>query len=329
MRVGMRVGMHEGVLIGLDWGSTSLRAFLLGAQGELLATRSSTAGASVLVGATAFETALHQVLGDWRDANLPMLACGMVGAKHGWREAPYADCPAGEADLAARAVTVEVGSRSLRILPGLLHRPVGLPPDVMRGEETQLMGAIQLYPALAEAACVLMPGTHSKWAELRAGQVRGFASQMTGELYALLRQHSVLGRLMPEASAGADAVEAVDAKAFLKGVQAARDQGQLGLAHQLFAVRTLGLMEQLPAAGLADYLSGLLIGHELRAGLAWRAAQGLTQAPLVLIGEPTLCARYEQGLSVFACKPDLLLDNTAPAGLWRLAHCAGWLHKTD
>lgn len=323
----MDSAVEQASLLALDWGSSGLRAFLIDAQGLTLATRSSAQGASVMNGKPeAYLAALEQIAGDWLLASpqLPLIACGMVGAKHGWREAPYADCPAGEADLAARTITVDANNgRSLRIVPGLLHQPPGLPPDVMRGEETQLLGAIQLYPQLADAACVVMPGTHSKWAELRDAQVRGFVSQMTGELYALLRQHSVLGRLMPEASA------AVDAGAFLKGVQAARDHGELGLAHQLFAVRTLGLMEQLPASGLADYMSGLLIGHELRAGLAWRAAQGLSAAPLVLIGEPALCARYEQGLSAFACKPDLLLDNTAPAGLWRLAQSAGWLLKTN
>ncbi|MBT9493191.1 MAG: 2-dehydro-3-deoxygalactonokinase [Paucibacter sp.] len=322
----MNSAVEQAALLALDWGSSGLRAFLINAQGLTLATRSSAQGASVMNGKPeAYLAALDQIAGDWLLARpqLPLLACGMVGAKHGWREAPYADCPAGEADLAAQTVSVDANGRSLRIIPGLLHQPAGLPPDVMRGEETQLIGALQLYPQLTEAACVVMPGTHSKWAELREANVRGFVSQMTGELYALLRQHSVLGRLMPEQ------VEASDTAAFLKGVQAARDQGELGLAHQLFAVRTLGLMEQLPAAGLADYLSGLLIGHELRAGLAWRAAQGLSQAPLVLIGEPTLCARYEQGLSVFACKPDLLLDNTAPAGLWRLAQSAAWLLTTN
>lgn len=321
--------VESAALLALDWGSSGLRAFLIDAQGLTLATRSSAQGASVMNGRPeAYLAALQQIAGDWLLASpgLPLLACGMVGAKHGWREAPYADCPADEAALAAQTVTVDANGRSLRIVPGLLHQPAGLPPDVMRGEETQLLGALQLYPQLAEAACVVMPGTHSKWAELREAKVRGFVSQMTGELYALLRQHSVLGRLMPEASAAADAV---DASAFLKGVQAAREHGELGLAHQLFAVRTLGLMEQLPTAGLADYMSGLLIGHELRAGLAWRAAHGLSQAPLVLIGEPTLCARYEQGLSAFACKPDLLLDNTAPAGLWRLAQSAAWLLKTN
>ncbi|MCV2359789.1 2-dehydro-3-deoxygalactonokinase [Paucibacter sp. TC2R-5] len=318
-------GQHA-ALLALDWGSSGLRAFLIDAQGQTLASRSSAMGASVMDGKPqAYAQALEQIAGDWLQAQpqLPLLACGMVGAKHGWREAPYVDCPASEADLAASSVEVAFGvGQHLRILPGLRYQPQGMPPDVMRGEETQLFGALALHPGLAEAACVVMPGTHSKWAELRDAKVRGFATQMTGELFALLRQHSVLGRLMPEP------VAATDSSAFLAGVRAARDAGHLGLGHQLFAVRTLGLTEQLPASGLADYMSGLLIGHELRAGLAWRTAHGLGLAPLLLIGEPALCARYEQGLNAFDCGVALRLDNTAPTGLWRLAQSAGWLQTS-
>ncbi|MCV2369661.1 2-dehydro-3-deoxygalactonokinase [Roseateles oligotrophus] len=315
--------MESAALLALDWGSSGLRAFLLDGQGLTLASRSSAMGASVMDGrALAYVQALQQIAGDWLQANprLPLLACGMVGAKHGWREAPYAACPANEAALAAQTVSVEFGQgRSLRILPGLLQQAAGQPPDVMRGEETQVFGALQQHPQLADAACIVMPGTHSKWAELRDSQLRGFATHMTGELFALLRQHSVLGRLMPPVDV------ASDSSAFLAGLRAAREQGELGLSHQLFAVRTLGLTGELAAAALADYMSGLLIGHELRAGLAWRDRRGLAQAPLLLIGEPGLCARYAQGLRAFDCAADLTLDNTAPAGLWRLAQSAGWL----
>src|SRR5206468_11472989 len=133
-------------------------------------------------------------------------------------------------------------------------------------------------------------GTHSKWAQVADGQVVRFSTYMTGELYALLRQHSVLGRLMP-----ADA--AADCGAFLEGVEGALGAGEQGLTHQLFAVRSLGVTGRMPAAALADYLSGLLIGHELRAGLAWRAQAALADRPLALVGEPRLCARYAQALA--------------------------------
>jgi 2-dehydro-3-deoxygalactonokinase len=293
-----------GRLIALDWGSTRLRAFLLGADGTVLATRQSEQGASTLTGADAFAQALAAVTDGWPE--LPMLACGMVGSQHGWREAPYAPCPADAAALARQALQVDA---RFWIVPGLMHD--GAQPDVMRGEETQIVGAFALHPELAEQACLVLPGTHSKWARVEAGRVTGFATHMTGELYALLRQHSVLSRLMP-----ADGSSAPCSQAFLAGVDAARKDGALG--HQLFAVRTLGLFKRLAAEQLPDYLSGLLIGHEITNEL-----KAATPERLALIGDPALCERYALALGRFGMAEPLQLDNTAPAGLWRLAQTMG------
>ncbi|WP_457442334.1 2-dehydro-3-deoxygalactonokinase [Roseateles sp. P5_E4] len=293
-----------GRLIALDWGSTRLRAFLLGADGAVLATRQSEQGASTLAGADAFAQALAAVTNGWPE--LPMLACGMVGSQHGWREAPYAPCPADAAALARQALQVDA---RFWIVPGLMHD--GAQPDVMRGEETQIVGAFALHPELAEQACLVLPGTHSKWARVEAGRVTGFATHMTGELYALLRQHSVLARLMP-----ADGSSAPSSQAFLAGVDAAREDG--ALSHQLFAVRTLGLFKRLPAEQLPDYLSGLLIGHEIANEL-----KAATPERLALIGDPALCERYALALGRFGMDKPLQLDNTAPAGLWRLAQTMG------
>ncbi len=171
----------------------------------------------------------------------------------------------------------------------------------MRGEETQVLGA-----GVAHGR-VILPGTHSKWARVVDGAVRSFATHMTGELFAVLRQHSVLGRLMPAQASG-------DQAAFISGVHAARDQGDLGLSHQLFAARTLGLTARLAPASLADYLSGLLIGHEIRAGLTTSKDESL-----VLIGEPALCHRYALALEQFDRGNVPQLPNTAAAGLRQLA----------
>jgi 2-dehydro-3-deoxygalactonokinase len=300
--------VSEARLIALDWGSTRLRAFLLGDGGAVLATRHSDQGAATLANPAAFEQALVDVTGAWRAAraDLPVLACGMVGSQHGWREAPYAPCPADAAALASRTLSLGQG---VHIVPGLVDE--GARPDVMRGEETQIFGVLDLHPALAADACLVLPGTHAKWARVRDARVTGFATHMTGELYALLRQQSVLARLMP-----ADGASAPSPAGFLAGVDASREGGALG--HQLFAVRTLGLLKRLPPEQLPDYLSGLLIGHEiaheLRPGLA---------APLALVGEPALCERYAQALARFGLDAPLQLDNTAPAGLWRLAQTLG------
>lgn len=290
-------------LIALDWGSTRLRAFLLGDGGEVLQTRQSDDGAATLQGAEQYARALADLIGDWRERQpqLKLLACGMVGSQYGWREAPYVRCPANAEALASQLLKLD---DAIGIVPGLVDDAAR--PDVMRGEETQIVGALALHPGLADEAVLVLPGTHSKWARVRGGRVTGFATHMTGELFALLRQHSVLNRLMP-----ADGSSPAAPEAFLRGVEAAREPG--GLAHQLFAVRTLGLFKQLSAEQLPDYLSGLLIGHEITAELR--------QAPqrVALIGDPALCARYALALQHLGQPAPLQLDNTAPAGLWALA----------
>lgn len=293
-------------MIGLDWGSTSLRAMRFGAQGALLETRHSTQGASTLHGrAEEFAAALDMLIPDWHEGTSPILACGMVGSQHGWREAAYVRCPADAAALAGQALAID---DALSIIPGLVDDAAQ--PDVMRGEETQIVGALALHPALADDAVLVLPGTHSKWARVKSGRVTGFATHMTGELYALLRQHSVLARLMP-----ADGASPASPEAFRQGVDAAREPG--ALSHQLFAVRTLGLFKRLAAEQLPDYLSGLLIGHEMAAELQ----QGSQR--VALVGDPALCARYAQALQHLGQPAPLLLDNTAPAGLWRLSQLMG------
>jgi 2-dehydro-3-deoxygalactonokinase len=300
-------------LIGLDWGSSQLRAMLIGPRGRMLASRTSAAGASKLDGRPAsFAAELDALIGDWHAAGLPVLACGMVGSQHGWAEAPYANCPASAADLSVGTVSVDWRGLPVRLLPGLrCETPEGV-PDLMRGEETQLIGALLIEPALAEQACLVMPGTHSKWAHVADAGVQGFTTHMTGELFALLREHSVLSRLMPGTG------EHVP-QAFADGVRAARDDGDAGLPHQLFAVRSLGLARRMRASALSDYLSGLLIGHEVRAGLRWRDRAHLTDAPLRLIGETSLCQRYALALHLFGAGPAVVLPQAAAAGLWQLS----------
>jgi 2-dehydro-3-deoxygalactonokinase len=301
-------------LIALDWGSSRLRAWLLGPEGRPLAERGSDDGASRLTGGpTAFAAALHSLAGDWLRTGLPAIACGMVGSAHGWREARYVTCPAPLADLHRHTVTVDTPACTpLHIVPGLLDDPPGGTPDVMRGEETQLAGLLAQHPAHATEATVLMPGTHAKWVQVRDGAVRGFRTRMTGELYAVLRQHSVLARLMR-----AQDTEGPPGDAFDAGVAAARDAGGRDLPAQLFAARTLGLTGRLPAEALPDYLSGLLIGHELAAGLQAHAG-----AAPVLVGDPLLCARYGRALQAYGIEPAGVHGNTAVAGLWQLARQA-------
>lgn len=311
----------EPKLIALDWGTSSLRGFLMDAGGAVLEQRGSPHGITALPepGAPGFEAAFEALCGAWLDRwpGLPVVAGGMVGSSQGWREAPYVLCPADVSRLAAEAV--EVPTRrglSILIAPGVLSRPGGGAPDVMRGEEIQIAGALRLHPQLAAGGQFLLPGTHSKWVDVRDGRITGFETYMTGELFAVLCRHSLLGRLMPAEDAAPEVAEA----AFTRGIEAARHSRPGDMAHQIFAARTLGLTGEVPAAALKDFLSGLLIGQEVVSALGHAAR---ADVPLAVIGEESLCRRYAGVLQRFDAAPALQLGNTAPAGLFHFAIAAG------
>lgn len=291
-------------LVALDWGTSSLRAYLLGDDGAVLDRRAEPSGILNVPGRE-FAAVYDAITSRWRAAHpgLPSLASGMIGSAQGWIEAPYADVPA-DLETVARTLAVVPGI-GLRIVAGLAQR--GRAPDVMRGEETQLLGAMAELPGLAERAVVVLPGTHSKWARVARGRIEGFTTYMTGELYAVLARHSILGRL-------ADATSAADASggAFARGVRQARD-ARAALASLLFSARSAVLVGDLPPEDSLAYLSGVLIGDEVRAALA------TGERPRALVGEPALCARYAAALGEFGVDGVALLGDTAPAGLWAIA----------
>ena len=244
---------------------------------------------------------------------LKAIASGMIGSAQGWREAPYCQAPAGAAELAAGLVPVETGSGPLFIVPGV--RRGGRNPNVMRGEETQILGALSLAPDLAENSLVVLPGTHSKWVSVQEARIVDFTTYMTGELFALLREHSILGR--PAKAARSEAGHAkTDWDAFERGVRALRDSDG-GLSALLFSTRTLVLMGELEAASSLDYLSGLLIAEEFYA-----ARPGADQE-LTLIGDAGLCTRYQRAAALFGLPAPRLIENPCAAGLWRIATMAG------
>ena len=303
-------------IIALDWGTTSLRAYLLGEGGLVLDRRSEALGI-LQIPERDFAGVFDTVTRDWRarHGDMPAIASGMIGSAQGWLEVPYVDVPA-DVDAVARALAVEPES-GLRIVPGLAQRdPV---PDVMRGEETQLFGAMTHSALLARAGRVVLPGTHSKWARVADGRIEAFATYMTGELFAVLRGHSILGRL-----AGADSSSGMAAgPAFLRGVRTARD-ATAGLASFLFSARSAVLIGDLPAEDSLDYLSGLLIGDEVRSGLA------IGEPPRAIIGEPALCQRYIAALAQFDIRDVELLGDTGPAGLWHIGrHALDALQRAD
>lgn len=293
--------------IALDWGTSNLRASLLGDGGSVLASRSGPGGV-MAIAERRFEAALMSLAGDWIAAHrCPLVASGMVGSRQGWQEAPYLPCPA-TLEAAAHqltAVVLEAGP-TLHIAPGLRWQGSDGQDDVMRGEETQLWGA-----GLAPGACCLLPGTHSKWAWMgdRPDEVRAFRSYLTGELYAVLSQHSILGRGM---TFGAAAPEAFD-----EGVR-------LGLAehaqatHVIFAARTAGLMNRFAPAALPDFLSGILIGIEIGSATRDGAPEHIT-----VLGDAALAARYEAALRVAGIATARAVADATTRGQWRLAQAAG------
>ncbi|PPU02009.1 2-dehydro-3-deoxygalactonokinase [Xanthomonas arboricola] len=290
-------------MIAIDWGTSSLRGYLLAADGTVLEQRRGSDG--ILACQGRFADVLSTLVDGWDG---PLLLSGMIGSRNGWVEQAYLPCPAETAALAQamRSYADLLPGRTLWFVPGVSTGERHGVPDVMRGEETQLVGLIAALGDGEHVAC--LPGTHSKWARIAHGQLTGFATVMTGELYAVLRQHSILGKLMDDDHA------ALDTDAFLQGLDRSAAPG--GLSHHLFGARTLGLFDRLTAAALPSYLSGLLIGHELREHRG-------DHATVHLVGSPALAQRYALALQHLGVESQLHSEDLAAAGLFALARQRG------
>jgi 2-dehydro-3-deoxygalactonokinase len=296
-------------LIALDWGTSRARAYRVDADGRVLDRRDGEYGIQRLDGRT-YADAFAGLLGEWRDEPLPRLACGMVGSRQGWREAPYVPCPA-SLDQLSRGL-VETDGGELVIVPGLSTRDASGMPDVMRGEETQLLGAVA---ADAPRTLVVLPGTHSKWARVERGVVLDFMTSITGELYDALMNHTILGRV----PAGAKPDDA--AGAFARGVQ--RGVGPGGLMHDVFGARTHVLMHELAPGDVGEWLSGLLIGREIRNARTWAQRAGDDASRVLVVGSDTLAARYAKALALLEIAPTHGPTDAAATGLYRIACAAG------
>jgi 2-dehydro-3-deoxygalactonokinase len=298
-------------LLALDWGTSSLRGARINEQGQVLEERAFQRGI-LSVPAGGFAQVFEECFGDWvRAGARTCLISGMAGSKQGWAEAPYCACPAGFADVAAQLRWIQDPALTIRtaIVPGLsCELPCDLPglntlPDVMRGEEVQILGAMHLG-GWRDGLCIL-PGTHSKWARIQDGRVTDFRTFMTGEWYALLSQQSLLARTV-------DAQAPFDPNAFALGLARAR-QGH-NLLHNAFGARTLSLFARMEAGPLASYLSGLLIGEELRAN----DVQGARR--ITLIGSPSLTQRYALALATYGITAQAMGAEATWAGLHALRH---------
>jgi len=292
-------------LVAIDWGTTAARAWCVGEDGAVLAHRSVPLGIRHVRDGN-FGGALAKLLDGMPIGLAPRIACGMVGSRQGWLEVPYVECPASLTALSDHLASVSL--ESLSIVPGVATRdPAGI-PDVMRGEETQLLGAVA--PDEAGVLAVL-PGTHSKWARVEHGRIVDFTTFMTGELYAVLIDHSMLGRL-----AGHEPGR-FSRDAFTQGVARGLDEGEL--SHDLFGARTLALTGALASDDVADWLSGLLIGRETRAAREWALRAGIDPSLVRIIGSDALAERYEIALGDAGVLAQRASHDAAALGLWRIA----------
>ena len=265
--------------IAIDWGTTNFRAFLMN-QAQRVDQINHPCGLLSVENAQ-FGPTLYAMLQPWLEqyGKLPVVMAGMVGSQQGWHEVPYAPQPCGASDLLARthAFTTSWGSPAW-IIPGVSGTSHFGQPDVMRGEEVQLLGLCQLHPATHHLA--LLPGTHSKHAQLVEGKISVFSTFMTGEIFSLLSQRSLLGKVLPE--------QQEDNAAYLLGVQTALRGAPF--THLIFSARTRRLAGEIATSHVHSYLSGLTIGHELLAIPAGQQAW--------VVGSPALTARYQLAASL-------------------------------
>jgi 2-dehydro-3-deoxygalactonokinase len=300
-------------LIAIDWGTSSFRAWAMTAAGEVLDGRDLPCGILSIEGGD-FDAAFESAVGDWLNAapDTPVIASGMITSRNGWLETPYLAMPADAAALAGALVSLMTRrGRAVHFVTGLARDAESGLPDVMRGEETELVGHV------AAGGCdglYVLPGTHSKWARIAGGAIIDFETYMTGEMFAVLLEHSILGRL---------AVQGVPSQAaFGEGVRVGGRDG-LSILSAAFSARTLPLFGRLPGADVAEYLSGLLIGAEVAAGLARHGARG--SAPVTVIGRGDLARRYTAALSAAGAEVILAEPGRARRGLVAIARRAGMI----
>lgn len=299
----------------VDWGTSSLRVWLMDAEGAVLSERRSGEGMQA-ARQLGFSLVLERLLAEMRaPAALPAIVCGMAGARQGWVEAPYAEVPNTVEDIFGQAAGVPDAARPVRIVPGLAQRLAGR-PDVMRGEETQIAGALSRLGGGHHVLC--MPGTHSKWVAVADGTVTDFTTWMTGELFNVLAAQTILAHSIADAAGSVSAAS----PAFAAGLRQGLDDADL-LSSALFGIRAASLLEGLPPADAAARLSGLLLGTEI-AGARGRYPEAGGELVLVAAGglqKLYLAALEQAGLPVRTIDA----DEAVRAGLLRAARVNGML----
>jgi len=290
--------------IALDWGTTSFRAYIANGDGQVLETVAAPEGILAVKDGD-FDAALERHIGAW-DVALPVIAAGMITSRQGWIELPYVPCPAGPAELASALYRhTSRRGRAIAFSTGLSWRSAAGIPDVMRSEETQVFGGLE-----GGGGHFVTPGTHSKWIMAEGGRIVRFATYMTGEVFAALKGHTMLGKLMPD---GPD-----NEAAFAQGVRAALAD-PAGFLHRIFSTRSLGLFNEMAPEHLASYLSGQVIGTEI----AHAAAINPKDADYVVLASEGIAARYVKAMRIAGLKARAGDPNSIVKGLARIAGEAG------
>ena len=307
----MTASLSNATLIGIDWGTTSCRAFLIDANGMVLARQSSAEGIMQIPDRT-FQQVLLRLLEPWlQQVRVPIIASGMITSRNGWQETAYLNAPASTEDLAQAIIQVEgMTEPLLYFVTGVTVNNDGQ-IDVMRGEETQIAGALQ---HTGTDGHYVMPGTHSKWVVTRGNNIDNFRTFMTGEVFAALRRHTILGSLMTTGPFQKDS--------FSQGVQVGRRAGAT-LLNVLFSARTKPLFDQLAKEKVADYLSGMLIGAEIQGALSLYDAP----ATVTIVGRDDLADRYEIALTICGVSCTRAPEDLVAHGHFAIATSAGLLKK--
>lgn len=288
-------------MIAVDWGTTSCRAYRL--RGSAVVERRDARAGILYVERGAFAETLREVIAPWlTDGEDRVLLAGMIGSRNGWVETDYVACPASPDALARALVPVPFDGARVRVVPGVSASDAAGVPEFMRGEESQIFGT------RIETGLVCLPGSHSKWARVAGGEIVGFTTFLTGEAFAALRDHTILARSIRAAPLDLDAFDA--------GVARSADTG--GVLHHLFGVRALGLTGRLTDATAGSYLSGLLIGHEVREAL------GAGEVDVHVVGAAELRELYTRAVSRCGGRAQPWSDEAAAAGLSRIAERARW-----
>lgn len=305
-------GVH-GRLIGVDWGTSRLRAMLIGADGEVLAEAESGDGIGTIKGG--HEEAFERLVADWPP--VPAVMAGMIGSRQGWREAAYLPCPAAATELAGQVLRFDTAKgRPVAIVPGLMVRSADRDGDVIRGEETQIVGLLDREADFAGIA--ILPGTHSKWATIGKGAIVDFQTFLTGEIFDLLARHSFLRH-----SVGEDGRDLSAEPDFALAVQRTAKEGLPFLA-AIFSARARQLLDGVSPAQNLAYLSGLVIGGEIAAA---REAGRLTpRTVLRIVGTKSLARAYRRAFAILGYDTEALDGkDMVIAGISHIARSIGFL----